>query len=464
MDYQESIARLLSLVDHERGQPALPRQKRIYDLRRMEILLGRLGNPHLAVPAIHVAGTKGKGSTAAFCDAALHAAGYRTGFYSSPHMHSFTERVRLDSQPLPKTKFAQLVQDLWTHQLWVERHGGEGPVSLFEFMTAMAFWCFHQEKADFQTVEVGLGGRLDATNVLRPNVSVITSISLDHTAILGDTLEEIAAEKAGIIKPGAAVVVSPQQPPAERVVVAVCRQKGISPILVGKDVTWTAGQHDATGQSLTVKGRLDSYDLRVPLLGSHQLENAAAAVAALEVLREQDYSVPKSATVEGFGQTQWPCRMEVLSGSPQVVADGAHNDYSVAALLESLPRYFTYPRLVVLAGFSRDKSVDQMVARLAQQASAVVVTRSRHPRSVRPGLLAAEFREHGVSTIVETNTVKEGMDRALQMAGPEDLVLVTGSLFVAAEAREAVLGIEPELYPDLLPPDLKPPRDRPHEV
>ncbi len=455
MDYQESINRLLGLVDHERAQPALPRQKRIYDLRRMEILLGRIGNPHLAVPAIHVAGTKGKGSTAALCDAALRAAGCRTGFYSSPHLHSFTERLRLDSQPLPKDKFARLVADLWPHRLWVERHCDEGPVSLFEFMTVMAFQCFEREKADFQTIEVGLGGRLDATNVVRPNVAVITSVSLDHTAILGDTLEEIAAEKAGIIKPDAATVVSPQRPPAEGVIREVCRQKEIAPILVGQDVTWTAGERDAAGQSLTVKGRLETYELRIPLLGTHQLENAATAVAALEVLREQGYDVTPAAIAEGFARTQWPCRLETLSDSPRLVADGAHNDYSVATLLDSLPDYFPYSRLLVIAGFSRDKSVDQMVGRLAEKADAVFVTRSRHPRSVRPALLADAFRQRGVTNVAETATVEEAVAHARQMAGPADLILVTGSLFVAAEARETALGIEPELYPDLLPPDLK---------
>ncbi len=458
MDYQESITRLLRLVDYERVQHALPRQKQIYDLKRMEILLGRLGNPQLAVPAIHVAGTKGKGSTAAFCDAALHAAGYRTGFYSSPHMHSFTERVRLDSNPLPPAKFASLVEDLWPHQQWVSDHGGEGSVSLFEFMTAMAYRCFEEEQVDFQTVEVGLGGRLDATNVLRPNVCVITSISLDHTAILGDTVEEIAAEKAGIIKPGAAVVVSPQRPGAQVVVAEVCRQKGIEPVWVGQDVTWVAGNNDLTGQSLTVKGQLGEYHLRIPLLGTHQLENAATAIAAIEALREQDYVIPPEAIALGFGDTKWPCRMEVLARSPLVVADGAHNEYSMTALLASLSTYFPFSSLVVVAGFSRDKNVGEMVNLLGQRAAKVVVTRSRHPRSVRPAILEEQFLGRGVSGVIQTDCVKEALEQAAQMAGPHDLVLATGSLFVAAEAREAVLGIEPELYPDLLPPDLKPPR------
>ncbi len=185
MDYPDAIDRLLTLVDLERTAPtAGPRQKIIPDLRRMECFLERLGNPQDGIPTVHITGTKGKGSTAAFCDAALHAAGFSTGFYSSPHLHSFRERIRRDSQPIGEEEFANLVDQLWPHQQWVRDETNLGPVTLFEFMTGMAFQSFAQENAAFQTVEVGLGGRLDATNVVRPEVCVITSISLDHTAIL----------------------------------------------------------------------------------------------------------------------------------------------------------------------------------------------------------------------------------------------------------------------------------------
>ena len=455
MEYQESIDRLLSLVDYERARPAGPRQKLIFDLARMEALLERVSNPHLGTPTIHVAGTKGKGSTAAFCDAALSAAGHRTGFYSSPHMHTFRERIRLEGEPVDAGRFAQLVQDLWEPQEWVSENSGEGPVSLFEFMTAMGFCCFKEHEADFQTIEVGLGGRLDATNVVHPSVCVITSISMDHTEILGDTVEKIAREKAGIIKPGATVVVSPQQLGAAPEILAVCRERGARAIVVGEDVTWEDTGRGPNGQSLLVRGRLDEYSLDIPLLGTHQLENAATAVAALEALTEQGHAIPGDAIARGFGAVRWPCRMEVLSRSPLVVADGAHNAYSMASLLASLPRYFDQPGLLLIAGFSRDKSVDEMVDLLAARNPRVVVTRSRHPRSTPPADLAQKFRDRGLTGVVETTSVKEAIDVALQSAGDGDLVLGTGSLFVAAEVREALLGIEPEVYPDLIPRDLR---------
>jgi dihydrofolate synthase / folylpolyglutamate synthase len=455
LDYHQAIDALLTLVDHERALPLLPRQKRIYDLSRMKAFLGHLGDPHLAARTIHVAGTKGKGSTSALCDAVLYAAGYRTGFYSSPHLHSFCERIRRDTQPIAKTKFAGLVEQLWPHQEWVNEQTDLGSVSLFEFMTGMAFQCFAQEQVDFQTIEVGLGGRLDATNVVRPDVCVITAISLDHTAILGDSVDKIAAEKAGIVKPGVPVVIAPQVPEAREVILSVCQERGAYPIQIEVDITWQGGPSTIEGQSFTVQGRLGEHQLTIPLLGAYQLENAATAVAALEVLQEQGHSIPEEAIAKGFSTVSWPCRLEVLSRSPLVVADGAHNAHSMASLLESLPRYLSYQRLILVTGFSRDKSVSDMVKLLAGCGPVVFATRSRHPRSVPAGNLADQFRAQGVAQVMETSTVAEAVVRALALAQPGDLVLGTGSLFVAAEVREAMLGIEPELYPDLLPPDLR---------
>lgn len=450
MDYRDSIDRLMSLVDHERTNHPGPRQKVIYDLSRVQALLGLLGNPQTAARSIHVAGTKGKGSTAALCDAALHAAGYKTGFYSSPHLHTFRERIRIDSHPIGETEFAGLVEELWPHQQSVSDDSPLGPVTLFEFMTAMAFEGFSQVNADFQTIEVGLGGRLDATNVLDPEVCVITSISRDHTAILGDSLGEIASEKAGIIKEGSPVVIAPQAKEAADVIDEVCRRMGARPIQVGREVTWESGVSGPGRQSFSVNGRLGRYELTTPLLGSHQLENAAAAVAALEVLTERGYRITPDAIQRGFASVSWPCRMEVLSRSPLVMADGAHNLHSMDALLESLPRYLEYDRLIIVAGFSRDKNVEEMVQRLAEAGPTVFTTRSRHPRSMSPDAAADMFRERGVPAEATEGTA-EALERALAVAGRNDLVLTTGSLFVAAEAREAMLGIEPEIYPDLLP-------------
>ena len=450
MDYRESIAQLLTLVDHERNLVTGPRQKAIYDLTRMEALLGRLGSPQNQVPAVHIAGTKGKGSTAALCDAALHAAGLSTGFYSSPHLHTFRERIRRNSEPISQGGFAALVEGLWPFHEQFKRDPAIGPLTLFEFLTGMAFQSFAEHRTDAQIVEVGLGGKLDATNVLDAGVCVITSISLDHMAILGDTIGEIAADKAGIIKPGSTVVIAPQTPEALSPILAACQEKEAAPILVGRDVTWEEGRSGTDGQRFKVRGRNGEYELYMPLLGAHQLENAASAVAALEALGSQGIDVLAKAMEVGFEKVSWPCRMEILSRSPLLVADGAHNVYSVESLLTSLPDYLEYDRLILVAGFSRDKNVEGMARALGEKADIIVATASRHPRSMQAVEVADLFPESGKPVLVSTPA--EALGLAMEIAEKKDLVLATGSLFLAAEIREVALGIEPEIYPEYTKP------------
>jgi dihydrofolate synthase/folylpolyglutamate synthase len=450
VDYRESIAQLLTLVDHERNLVTGPRQKAIYDLTRMEALLGRLGSPQNQVPAVHIAGTKGKGSTAALCDSALHAAGLSTGFYSSPHLHTYRERIRRDSEPISQEGFAALVEGLWPLHEELKSDSVVGPLTLFEFLTGMAFQCFAQDRTDVQVIEVGLGGRLDATNVLDAGVCVISSISLDHMAILGNTIGEIAAEKAGIIKPGSTVVIAPQASEALSPILAACQEKEAAPILVGRDVTWEEGRTGTDGQRFKVRGRNGEYDLYMPLLGAHQLENAALAVAALEALGSQGIDVSAKAMEVGFENVSWPCRMEVLSRSPLLVADGAHNVYSIESLLKSLPDYLAYDRLILVVGFSRDKNVEGMARALGEKADIIVATASRHPRSMQAVEVAGLFPETGKPVLASTPA--DALRLAMEVAGKKDLVLATGSLFLAAEVREAALGIEPEIYPELTKP------------
>lgn len=455
MNYNEAIEYLLGLVDLERHTPGLPRQKRIYDLRRMARFLEMIGSPQERVPAIHVAGTKGKGSTSAMVDSVLHAAGYRTGFYSSPHMHSFRERIRLDSSPISEEAFASLVESLAPSARRLAAETDLGDATLFEFITGMAFHCFAQAPADFQTIEVGLGGRLDATNVVEPAVCAITSVSLDHMGILGNTLAEIAAEKAGIIKAGVPVVVSPQREEAMETIMAVCREKNAPYVWVGTDIRWREEDSDLHGQGVQIEGRLDSYRLRFPLLGSHQGENAATAVGVLECLQELGYQIGKGAFEAGFAAVNWPCRLEVLDQNPLVVVDGAHNVYSMETMLESLRKFFDFRKLVLIAGFSRDKSVSGMIEAMAPLASVAIASRSRHPRSMAPGAVAEALVTGGATAVHEADSVGQALELARYFANDDDLILATGSLFVAAELREAVLGIEPEIYPDLLPLDLR---------
>ncbi|MFQ5859986.1 MAG: bifunctional folylpolyglutamate synthase/dihydrofolate synthase [Dehalococcoidia bacterium] len=451
MNYAQALQKLLSLTDYER-LASTPHQPIRYDLRRVVALLEMLGNPHQGIPAVHIAGTKGKGSTAALCASVLLAQGYPTGLYTSPHLHSFRERIRLDGEPLSEAAFAALLEEVWPAMEQVNRREHSGAITVFELLTAMAFRSFQQRGCRFQVLEVGMGGRLDATNVVSPEVSIITPISLDHTAMLGDTLEQIAQEKAGIIKDGVPTVVAPQPPEVMQLIEEVCQTHASPLVKLGHDVTWRRERVGLEGQSFHVTGQEGHYQLWIPLLGDFQVENGALAVAALEVLRQRGFAIGSKALAQGLRQVQWPCRMEVLRHRPLVIADGAHNPASVARLRTALERDFRFHRAFLVIGVSADKSLESMVWELAQLCPRVWAVRSRHPRAAEPSLMTELFRRYGLEASA-VGEVRQALEEALAEAQEEDLVLVTGSLFVAAEAREVLRGIAPEVYPKLQRPE-----------
>lgn len=458
MDYTTALDRILNLVDFERmvssSQNQFPTKPARYDLKRTVAMLDMLGNPQKGRPTVHVTGTKGKGSTAAMCVQVLCQQGYRTGLYTSPHLHTFRERISVDCAPVTETDFAALVDELW---LRMEEVTSYGRMTLFEFLTSMALFHFRKVDTRFNVLEVGLGGRLDATNVVTPQVCIITSISLDHTSVLGNTIKLIAKEKAGIIKPDVPVISAPQSEDVAAVIRTVSQNKRSRLVEVGREVTWEASACQASdlsrvamGQELTVRGRLGRYDLWIPLLGDFQAENAATAIAALEVLVEQGYPLSADSIRRGFANVQWPCRMEVLDpgvSGPLVVADGAHNPHSAAKLRDSIPKYFDYDRVVIIIGVSNDKNLEGIVAEFAAMNPLVIATASRHPKAVPTPILAESFQAHGLQ-VIETKDTTDALETALEQALNRDIILATGSLFVAAEIREVNMGIKPELYPE----------------
>ncbi len=433
MNFEESLEYLLRFADYER----LPRSGIVWDIKRIERLLKRLGDPQYAARNVHVAGTKGKGSTAAMIAAILQQAGYRTGLYTSPHLLAFTERIKVDGKPIAEADWARLVEVIRPHVEAENALGDLGELTTFEILTAMAFLHFRGLRTDYQVIEVGLGGRLDATNVVRPQLCVITSISYDHTDVLGDTLTQIAGEKAGIIKPGATVVSAPQFPEAMAVIGRVCREKRASLVKVGQDVTWQLDRFDETGQDFQVKGRLDEYALRIPLLGEHQVENAANAVAAAEVLAEKGARIGAADIAAGLSGVDWPGRLQVLRRRPWLVVDGAHNTYSMRKLGEALRDYFRYDRLTLVLGFSGDKDVPGMVAEVVKITRDIILVASRHPRSVKTALLVEEFKKHGIEPR-QADSVSKAVKLALASAGPNDLICAAGSVFIVAEVMEGV--------------------------
>jgi len=432
MDFNQAEKYILSFTDYEKI-PGISYTAANYDLRRMEELLRLLGTPHLGRKTVHIAGTKGKGSTAAMVSQVLIAAGYQTGTYTSPHLHTIRERIKVNGAMISEQEFAALVSEIKPAVEAVNSEARYGALTTFEILTAVAFAHFRNKAVEFQVLEVGLGGRLDATNVAQGDVCVITSISLDHMEILGDTVAKIAAEKAGIIKPGSIVVSAPQVEDAAIVIENVCAEKGSELVKVGKDVTWERKGGDLNGQRLVVRTRRSEYELEIPLLGDHQLENAATAVAAIEALMSLGVVIPDEAILQGMKGVVWQGRLQILKKEPLVVVDGAHNADSMRRLAEAVKRYFHYDKCIVIFGTSCDKDIPGMVRELRSLADRVIITSSTHPRAASIPVLVEAFEGSGVK-IERSTSVPEALSRALSVTGETDIVLVTGSLFVVAEA------------------------------
>jgi dihydrofolate synthase/folylpolyglutamate synthase len=310
-------------------------------------------------------------------------------------------------------------------------------ITTFEVITGLAFAWYAERDVEWAVLEVGMGGRLDATNVVEPAVAVITPVSYDHVATLGNTLTKIAREKAGIVKPGVPVVSAPQPEEALSVVEATCQRHNAPLVLVGRDWTWEAAEADLDGQAFVLRHGSEALEnLWIPLLGKHQLSNAATAVATLAQLREAGVPISESAIRDGLGTVRWPGRMEILGRNPFVVADGAHNVDSAQKLMAALDDHFDYENLILILGASPDHATTDMLNTLLSGAQRAIVTQSRHPRAATPLQIQAQAVPLGFQ--LETcPSVPEALDLALAAAGPQDLVCFTGSLFIVAEAREA---------------------------
>lgn len=435
MDYQAAVNYIQSFTDYEK-LPGAAYAAANFDLRRMDALLASLGDPHRYAPAVHIAGTKGKGSTAAMIASVLTASGQRTALFTSPHLHTIRERIRIDGEMIAEAEMSSLVCRLKPEVERINQRAEFGLLTTFEILTALAFLYFREMKVYYQVLEVGLGGRLDATNVVKPEVCVITTIGLDHIEVLGNTLSKIAAEKAGIIKPDCLVVSSPQPAPARRVISRTCRKLEVPLIRVGHEVTWSKEQADLDGQYFSVKSQAGHYQLWIPLLGDYQLENAATAVAAIEVLIKRGTKISLESLKQGLVKVYWPARFQILERRPLLVVDGAHNSDSARRLRQSVELYFPQRQVILVLGTSNDKDIKAMATELAPISRQVIVTRAHHPRAADTKVLAEHFERHGLKA-ENTENVSQALLLARQLAGDNDLVLVTGSLFIAAEAIEA---------------------------
>jgi dihydrofolate synthase/folylpolyglutamate synthase len=421
MDYKESVDYLYTLLKF--GMK--------FGLSSVENLLKSLGQPHLRVPAFHVAGTNGKGSVGATVNSILTQAGYKVGFFSSPHLVFFRERIMVGPEMIDRQDVVQLVEKI--RKVMVP----EQPPTFFEFITAMAFDHFAEKKVDLAIMEVGMGGRLDSTNVANSLVGAITNISLDHREHLGNTLTEIAGEKAGIIKPGLPLVTGEKRKYVRNVFERVADNLGAKIYCLGRDFkvrTLASGEFSYFGLTRDLK------KLELKLLGPHQVRNAAVALASLELLADKGFDFTEMDIRGGLKNVSWPGRAEVFSGPPDVMLDGAHNP-GAASVLADLLGQMDYKRLYLVLGIMADKDIPRIMAPLLPRATGVFLTRPDYDRasSLENLSKAAKGFEEKVSMHSE---VKQALEAAKSEAGPEDLVLVTGSLFTVGEARAYLTGDE----------------------
>ncbi len=436
MNYPDAVRYLLSFADFERSGRFQDRP----DVAPVLALLSRLGDPQLGRRTVHIAGSKGKGSVAAMVEAVLREAGYNTGLFTSPHLHSYRERIRITGDPITPEGFARLATSV---KRAVEQEGdspGGRSLVTFDLFTALAFLAFREADVGVQVVEAGLGGRVDSTNVFETkDVVCITPISLEHTQVLGDTVELIAREKAAIITPGCTAVMAPQPDAAAAVIRNFARAAGARLVDVARDYRWRLVSHDRQRQQVDIDGPGERVRVRLPLLGAHQAENAATAIACIEALREHGAFVPEEAIPDGLVSVRWPGRLEVLREVPLVVADGAHNRDSARRLCEALTGALSAEQVTFIVGASSDKDVAGFAEELAPVAARVLAARAAHPRAMSPERIAEAFEAAGVPAEVVDN-VPLALERALAEAGSSGVICLTGSLFVAAEAREH-LGI-----------------------
>lgn len=395
-----------------------------------------LGNPHQELKIIHIGGTNGKGSTAVFIASMLQAAGYKVGLYTSPHLISFRERLIINSKQISKKEVAELVTKIKSHILKVNADPKLSRLTFFEVITMMAFSYFAREQVDFAILEVGLGGRLDATNVTKPLVSVITNSNYDHMDKLGKTLTSIAQEQAGIIQKGG-IVVSAAQGKALTVIKKVCREQKARAYYVNKDIKYKILKSNLEGQSFDAQGIFSKFEnLRIALLGRHQLLNACCGIAAIEALRLHRIFVSPEAIRKGLGKVCWPGRLEIVKRFPLVILDGAHNHPAAKQLRISLEELLKEKKkLILVLGICQDKEIKKIVQELAPLASQIIVTAAATPRAARPEDLYQVARQYN-KDIQVIKRVEGAVKTALQKVGKKGVVCVSGSLYVVGEAKK----------------------------
>jgi dihydrofolate synthase/folylpolyglutamate synthase len=435
MNYDAAVRYLLSL-GRELAAPTQAAAAK-FDLENISVLSERLGRPDRAYPSVHIAGTNGKGSTAAFVESILRQAGFRTGLNASPHLEKINERIRIDGQEISDEAFAETLTRI---QEIAEELLAKGKLrahpTYFECVTAMAFEYFARERVEFGVFEVGLGGRLDATNILSSTITILTRIDFDHENFLGHSLREIATEKAGILKPCVPVIVAEQRPEAREVILARAKELNCSVFETGSTFRIVSeSMHDGCVRALVQENTSGStFEIAPRLPGHFQLQNALNAAAAARVLQERGFRISNEAIEQGIASATWPGRLEKLQSNPDIYLDGAHNPSAARELATFLEQNFAGKKIWLLYGALRDKAIDEIGGLLFPYAAEVIFTEPRTSRSISAGQLA-EITSHHAANFVVVPNAEDALEHALAKAKPDDAIFITGSLYLVGQLR-----------------------------
>lgn len=436
-NYSTAVRWLMEHTDHERLR-IVRYDSRTFSLERMRRLLSRLGNPHQELPCVHVAGTKGKGSTCAMLASMLQACGYSVGLYSSPHLVDLRERITIDGRMISYQDFTSLLKEVAKAEGDI---GGTSP-TYFEVLTAMALRHFSDQAVDIAILETGLGGRLDATNVVTPMVCGVTHISLDHTNILGDDITQIAREKAGIFKKGVPAVSVGQDPAVDKVLCEIAEEGDTTLEVTGREIEFSyrfeANRELGPHTRVCINTPTSRWEhLPVPLQGEHQAHNCGLALAMLDRLKAFNFEIPQDRMIVGLAKTELPGRMELVHSQPRIVVDGAHNAASIQALIRSLGAHIAYDSLVLIFGCGQDKDSQGMLKEVALGADKIIFTRARaHPRAMEPKDLYNIFNQVSGKMSQTASDLREALRVAGRAVSREDLIVVTGSFYIAGEAKK----------------------------
>lgn len=427
-------------------------------LQRTEKMLEVLGDPHKKIKCIHIAGTNGKGSTTAMVTRILVEAGYKVGSYTSPFIEEFEERMQINNNNIPKQDLSDIITEVSKAVEKVVELGYSNPTE-FEIITCAGFLYFYKNNVDFAVIEVGIGGRLDSTNVIEPILSIITSISLDHTQILGDTLDKIAYEKAGIIKDGVPVIIFPQQSQSEKVIEQICKERNSKLVKVPGNSAVFLGKHDLISQGwdeinkkvlgdmntitqkIEVQTSIDNYSVELALLGKHQLLNCSVAIHAIEELISLGVKISKDNISMGLRNVRWPARLEVMNKKPLVVIDGAHNIDGIEKLTDSIDMYFNYSKIVLILGILADKQVGEMIETIVPKVNTVITVTPHSERAELSEELKLQVEKYNVNCEA-VEDYEEAYRKALSYCSEEDLLLVAGSLYMVGDMRRIIRNIQ----------------------